>query len=115
MQRIADTLNPATIDAVFRKWLGRLPHPFTPAHRTAGYGYQLSILQAEFALTQVLDRPVTGQMVSLLETACLRWQRSLPIGFAHVNSTVTSYPGFPICLLRTHGYYTCASRLRPVF
>ena len=31
MQRIADTLDAATIDAVFRKWLGRLPHPFAPA------------------------------------------------------------------------------------
>ena len=37
------------------------PHPFTPAHRAAGYRYQLSILQAEFALTQVLDRPLTGR------------------------------------------------------
>src|SRR5213078_5253422 len=32
-----------------------------PAHRAAGYRYQLSILQAEFALTQVLDRPLTGR------------------------------------------------------
>jgi hypothetical protein len=38
-----------------------VPHPFAPAHRAAGYRYQLSILQAEFALTQVLDRPVTGR------------------------------------------------------
>ena len=44
-----------------RKWLRRLPHPFTAAHRAAGYRYQLSILQAEFALTQVLDRPATGR------------------------------------------------------
>jgi hypothetical protein len=36
-----------------------LPHPFTAADRPAGYRYQLSILQAEFSLTQVLDRPVT--------------------------------------------------------
>ena len=35
--------------------------PFTAAHRAAGYRYQLSILQAEFALTQVLDRPRTGR------------------------------------------------------
>src|SRR6478672_7215879 len=28
----------------------------------AGYRYALSILQAEFALTQVLDRPVTGRI-----------------------------------------------------
>jgi hypothetical protein len=61
VQRIADTLDAAKIEAVFRKWLRRLPHPFAAAHRAAGYRYQLSILQAEFALTQVLDRPVTGR------------------------------------------------------
>ncbi len=61
VQRIADTLDAAKIDAVFRKWLRRLPHPFAPAQRAAGYRYQLSILQAECALTQVLDRPVTGR------------------------------------------------------
>jgi len=61
VQELADTLDADQIDAVFRKWLGRLPHPFAPAHRAAGYRYQLSILQAEFALTQVLDRPLTGR------------------------------------------------------
>src|SRR5258708_3912540 len=61
VQRIADTLDAAKIDAVFRKWLRRLPHPFAAAHRQAGYRYHLSILQSEFALTQVLDRPVTGR------------------------------------------------------
>src|SRR5438128_10839694 len=61
VQRIANTLDAPKIDAVFRKWLRRLPHPFTAAHRSAGYRYQLSILQAEFALTQVLDRPLTGR------------------------------------------------------
>jgi hypothetical protein len=61
VQRIADTLDAAKIDAVFRKWLRRLPHPFAPAHRAAGYRYHLSVLQSEFALTQVLDRPLTGR------------------------------------------------------
>jgi len=61
VQRIADTLDAPKIDAVFRKWLRRLPHPFAPAHRAAGYRYHLSILQSEFALTQVLDRPLTGR------------------------------------------------------
>jgi len=61
VQQIADTLTADKIDAVFRKWLRRLPHPFTAAHRHAGYRYQLSILQAEFALTHVLDRPQTGR------------------------------------------------------
>src|SRR3989337_1586009 len=61
VQRIADTLDAAKIDAVFRKWLRRVPHPFAPAHRAAGFRYPLSILQSEFALTQVLDRPLTGR------------------------------------------------------
>jgi hypothetical protein len=61
VQRIADRLDAPKIEAVFRKWLRRLPHPFAPAHRAAGYRYHLSILQAEFALTQVLDRPHTGR------------------------------------------------------
>jgi hypothetical protein len=36
--------------------------PFTAAERAAGYDYDISILQAEFALTQVLDRPQTGRL-----------------------------------------------------
>jgi len=61
VQEIANQLDAAKIDAVVRKWFRRLPHPFTAAHRVAGYRYHLSILQAEFALTQVLDRPLTGR------------------------------------------------------
>src|SRR5690349_16356388 len=51
VQRIANDLDAAKIEAVFRKWLGRLPHPYTAADREAGYRYDLSILQAEFSLT----------------------------------------------------------------
>jgi hypothetical protein len=50
------------IDRLLRKWLRRLPHPFPARDRAAGYRYQLSILQAEFSLTQVLDHPVTGRV-----------------------------------------------------
>ena len=50
------------IDALLRKWLAILPHPFTPEDETAGYRYELSILQAEFSLTQMLDRPVSGRI-----------------------------------------------------
>ncbi|MDQ3095594.1 MAG: hypothetical protein M3Q82_06500 [Actinomycetota bacterium] len=39
-----------------------MPHPYTPADRAAGFGYDLSILQAEFSLTQMLDRPVSGRI-----------------------------------------------------
>ena len=44
------------------KWLTRLPDPFTDADRAAGYRYEISILQAEFSLTQMLDAPVTGRV-----------------------------------------------------
>jgi hypothetical protein len=39
--RIADTRDAAKIDGVFRKWLRRVPHPFAPAHRAAGYRWKL--------------------------------------------------------------------------
>jgi hypothetical protein len=61
-QAICDDLSAERIDALFRKWLQVLPHPFSAVDQAAGYGYELSILQAEFSLTQVLDRPVTGRI-----------------------------------------------------
>jgi len=39
-----------------------LPHPFTAADVAAGYRYELSILQAEFSLTQVLGKPADGRI-----------------------------------------------------
>ena len=62
LQRICDRLSAKKIDALARKWFARLPHPFTSRDRRAGYRYDISILQAEFSLTQVLDRPLTGRV-----------------------------------------------------
>ncbi len=62
VQAICDRLGPDQIDALLRKWLARLPHPFTAADRDAGYRYDLSILQVEFSLTQMLDKPVSGRV-----------------------------------------------------
>ena len=62
LQQICDGLSAETIERLLRKWLDRLPHPFTAADRKAGYRYEISILQAEFSLTQVLDRPVHGRL-----------------------------------------------------
>lgn len=45
-----------------RKWFRKLPHPYTSQDQQAGCRHQISILQAEFSLTQVLDRPVTGRV-----------------------------------------------------
>lgn len=47
LQEICDELGPEHIEAFFRKWLRRLPHPFTRADRRADFRYQLSILQAQ--------------------------------------------------------------------
>jgi hypothetical protein len=62
LQCICAGLSAEKIDALLRKWLRLLPHPYSAADRKAGYRYQVSILQAEFSLTQVLDRPVTGRV-----------------------------------------------------
>ncbi|MDX1430273.1 MAG: hypothetical protein R3282_08295, partial [Rhodothermales bacterium] len=62
LQRICERLGPFHINRLLRKWLARLPHPFTSADRRAGYRYDLSILQAEFSLTQMLDRPLSGRI-----------------------------------------------------
>jgi hypothetical protein len=62
VQAICDRLGPEQIDALLRKWLARLPHPFSAADREAGYRYDISVWQAEFSLTQVLDRPITGRV-----------------------------------------------------
>jgi hypothetical protein len=62
VQAICDGLGSEQIDALLRKWLAILPHPFTPEDRAAGYRYDISILQAEFSLTQMLDKPVSGRI-----------------------------------------------------
>lgn len=60
-QAICDRLSAEKIEGVVRKWLRRLPAPFSPADTRAGFRYAISVLQAEFSLTQVLDRPATGR------------------------------------------------------
>lgn len=62
LQRICDRLDAGKIDRFVRKWLGLLPHPFSAADRRAGYRYDISVLQSEFCLTQVLDRPLAGRV-----------------------------------------------------
>ena len=63
LQTICEELGPAQIDGLLRRWLARLPHPYTAEDRQAGYRYDLSILQAEFSLTQILDRPLSGRIL----------------------------------------------------
>jgi hypothetical protein len=62
LQQLCDRLDAGKIDRLLRKWLRILPHPFPLADRRSGCRYDVSILQAEFCLTQVLDRPVCGRV-----------------------------------------------------
>jgi len=62
LQAICDSLSSDRIDMLLRKWFRRLPHPFPARDRQAGYRYQISILQIELSLTQVLDRPLSGRI-----------------------------------------------------
>jgi hypothetical protein len=61
LQAIADGLGAPQIEALLHRWLARLPHPFAVEDVQAGYRYDLSMLQVECALTQVLDEPLTGR------------------------------------------------------
>ena len=59
LQEICDGLSDIQIRGLVQKWFARLPHPYTRNDHEAGYTYDISILQAEVALTQVFDRRVT--------------------------------------------------------
>jgi hypothetical protein len=62
LQQICDRLSPDQIQALLDRWLALLPNPFTQQDRDAGYRYDMSVLQAELSLTQMLDRPVSGRI-----------------------------------------------------
>ena len=62
MQAIADGLSDQKIAALLAKWQKILPQPFSKQDIAAGDRYDVSILQSEFSLTQVLDRPQSGRV-----------------------------------------------------
>ena len=62
LKQIAEGLSAEKLHALLRRWLKRLPNPYTLKDQRAGFRYDLSILQAEFALTQVVDRPISGRI-----------------------------------------------------
>jgi hypothetical protein len=62
LQEICNGLTPTKIRAFWQKWAKRLPHPFPAKDRAAGFCYRLFVQQAEFAHTQVFDRPLSGRL-----------------------------------------------------
>ena len=63
MQAVADEISTSRIDALFAKWPARLPPSLLQGGPGKGIHYDLSILQAECALTQVFDRPHHGRVL----------------------------------------------------
>ena len=61
LQALCDQLGPQQIYVFLNRWLERLPFPLSPADRQAGFAPRLSIIQMEYSLTQILDRPVHGR------------------------------------------------------
>ena len=57
LQEICDRLRPGTIDVFVQRWLHRLPMPFGPADRRAGYWWETSMRQVETSRTIVFDAP----------------------------------------------------------
>jgi hypothetical protein len=61
LQAICDQLGPEQMQALFAKWIERLPMPLTAADRQAGYAHRLSVWQLEVSRTQVFDDPIQGR------------------------------------------------------
>ena len=62
VQQICDSFDETVIWDLAAKWMAILPCPFTAEDTASGHRYEVSVLQAEFSLTQVLDAPVTGRI-----------------------------------------------------
>jgi hypothetical protein len=64
LQEICGSLGPGHIEALLRKRLRILSNPFTVTDEdvTAGYRYELSILQAEFCLTLAAIRSASSSV-----------------------------------------------------
>jgi hypothetical protein len=61
LQQTCDALGPEQIEALFRKWVQRLPFPLAEEDMAAGYRHEISVWQCEFSRTQVFDRPMRGR------------------------------------------------------
>lgn len=63
LQAICDSLGPGQIEALLAKWQRILPDPFTEEDAILGdYHYRATVSEAEFCLTQMLDKPVSGRI-----------------------------------------------------
>lgn len=59
--RICARLAAGHLRGFLDRWLARLPSPFTPEDRRAGFRYDFSLRQLEVSDTAVFDRPAAGR------------------------------------------------------
>ena len=62
VQAICDSFDETVIWDLAAKWTALLPCPFTAEDTAAGYRYEVSVLQAEFSLTQVFRDALVGHV-----------------------------------------------------
>ncbi len=62
VQAICDGFDQDVVEGLAARWMDILPCPFNPADHAAGYRYEISVIQAEFSRTQVLDKPASGRI-----------------------------------------------------
>ncbi|MGH9341689.1 MAG: hypothetical protein ACRD1R_19415 [Acidobacteriota bacterium] len=62
LQKICDRFGAVAVRSFVERWLHRLPSPFTPEDRQAGFFHDLAFRQIEFSDTRVFDRPASGRL-----------------------------------------------------
>src|SRR6202167_2024929 len=62
LQEICDRLQAGTIEVFAQRWLHRIPMPFGPADRDAGYWWECSMRQVEVSRTIVFDEPCRARL-----------------------------------------------------
>ena len=61
LQRTCDRFGATAIRTFFERWVHRLPSPFLPEDRAAGFFHELAFRQIEFSDTRVFDRAPAGR------------------------------------------------------
>ena len=62
LQEICDRFQAGTIEVFAQRWLHRIPMPFGPADRDAGYWWECSMRQVEVSRTIVFDEPCRARL-----------------------------------------------------
>ncbi len=62
LQEICDRFQAGTIEVFVQRWLHRIPMPFGPADRDAGYWWECSMRQVEVSRTIVFDEPCRARL-----------------------------------------------------